>query len=239
MAWEYLFFALITFLAGITPELTGFGVATVTMALLPLIFPLSLAIPLVAIISATATGIVALQTKTRGNFKYLAPLLIGSAIGVILGMIFLKYIDVDILKMALGIFLTVYALYGLFFKGHFLPTGIISGTITGLIAGFFGASFNIHGPLVGIYSSSNGKFSKTEIKDLMATYMFFAGSFTIIGHTISGRVTAEVLSNVLFALPFLFIGMVVGTRIFKKIDIAKVKTGVYIFVLAAGMALLF
>jgi hypothetical protein len=239
VTWEYLLFALIFFLAGITPELTGFGVATVTMALLPFILPLSLAIPLVAIISVAATGIVALQTKTHENAKYLLPLLIGSGTGVFLGMIFLKSIDENFLQIALGIFLTVYALYGLFFKGHFLPTGKTTGAITGLIAGFFGASFNIHGPLVGLYTSVNGQFSKKEIKDLIATYMFFTGFMTIIGHTISGRITGEVLLYVLFALPFLFAGLAVGTKIFPKIDLTRVKSGIYIFVLAAGMALLF
>jgi hypothetical protein len=238
MSLEYAYFAIIFFIAGIAPELTGFGVATISMALLPFLLPLSVAIPLVAIISATATGIVALRTKTRNLLKYMRPLLIGSAIGVTLGMIFLHLLDEQLLTVVLGIFLIVYALYGLFFKGHFLPTGNVTGTTTGLVAGFFGASFNVHGPLVGLYSSSNGDLSKAEIKDLMATYMFVTGLFTIFGHTIAGRVTGDVLVYALFALPFLLVGLAVGKRIFKKVNIVWIKRGIYLFVLAAGIVLL-
>jgi len=150
MSFEYAYFALVFFLAGTSVELTGFGVATVSMALLPFMLPLPVAIPLIAIISAIATGIVATQTKTRNLFKYLRPLLIGSALGIVLGMLFLNFIDEKLLRIALSVFLIIYALYGLFFKGHFLPNGRIFGTATGLLAGFFGASFNVHGPLVGL-----------------------------------------------------------------------------------------
>jgi len=238
MGLEYVYFAIIFFIAGIAPELTGFGVATISMALLPFLLPLSVAIPLVAIISATATGIVALRTKTRNLFKYIRPLIVGSAIGVTLGMVFLHLLDEQLLTVVLGIFLVVYALYGLFFKGHLLPTGNVTGTATGFVAGFFGASFNVHGPLVGLYLSSNDELSKTEVKDLMATYMFVAGLFIIVGHTISGRVSGEVLLYALFALPFLLAGLVVGKRIFKKVNIIWIKRGIYLFVLAAGIALL-
>ncbi|PIT92084.1 MAG: hypothetical protein COU08_04500 [Candidatus Harrisonbacteria bacterium CG10_big_fil_rev_8_21_14_0_10_42_17] len=238
MGFEYVYFAIIFFIAGIAPELTGFGVATISMALLPFLLPLSVAIPLVAIISTTATGIVALRTKTGNLFKYIRPLLVGSAIGVALGMVFLRLLDEQLLTVVLGIFLVIYALYGLFFKGHFLPTGNVTGTVTGLVAGFFGASFNVHGPLVGLYSSSNGDLSKTEIKDLMATYMFFTGLFTIVGHAISGRMSGEILVYALFALPFLLVGLAVGKRIFRKVNIVWIKRGIYLFVLAAGIAFL-
>ena len=239
MGLEQVFFAVIFFLAGITPELTGFGVATVSMALLPFILPLPLAIPLVAIISATATGIIAIETKTRGLLKYLTPLLVGSFIGVSAGMVFLRFIDEELLRTTLSVFLVAYALYGFFFKGHFLPVEKATGMVVGLFAGFFGASFNVHGPLVGLYSSSNGDLSKKQTKDLIATYMFSTGLFTIAGHTLSGRVTGEVLLYALFALPFLFAGMVVGKRMFKKVSALWAKRAVYAFVLVAGIALFF
>ena len=231
--------ALVFFLAGVAPELTGFGVATISMALLPFVLPLSLAIPLVAMISMIATGIVALQTKTQGVRKHIQPLLIGSAAGVILGMLFLNSIDGGVLKTVLAIFLIFYAIFGIFFKGHLLPTGNRNSGVIGLVAGFFGATFNVHGPLVGIYSSSNDKLGKTQVKDIIATYMFFTGVFTITGHTLFGRITSEVLLHVAFAIPFLSLGLIVGKRFFQKVSAVWVKRGVYIVVFFAGISLLF
>jgi len=233
---EYIILALIFILAGIVPELTGFGVAIVSMALIPFILPLSITIPLVAIISMIATGMVAFQTKTKGILKYLQPLLLGSIIGVTLGMSLLHFINEQLLTILLGVFLITYSVYGLFFKGHFLPTGKITGTITGIVAGFLGSSFNVHGPLVGLYSSSNNGLSKLETKDLMATYMSITGAFTVIGHSLAGRISSNVLFYVLISIPFLFLGLEIGKIIFKKINIIWIKKGIYLFVLMAGIA---
>jgi len=203
MVFEYILLALIFIIAGITPELTGFGVATISMSFLPFILPLHIALPLVAIASVFATGIVAFQTRTQKIMKHILPLFIGSLVGVIIGMFFLKSAQEDTLRTMLGVFLISYALFGMFFKGHFLPVNNKKfGGIIGLVAGFFGASFNIHGPLVGLYSTSNDNFSKMQTKDFMATYMFFTGLFTVGGHVISGRVTSEVLWYGLFSMPF-------------------------------------
>ncbi len=239
MEWQYIYLMFVFFLAGVVPELTGFGVATVSMSLLPFVLPLYVAIPLVAIISMVSTGIVAFETKTSGLLKYILPLLLGSALGVFVGMLFLKVVDESSLRLALSTFLISYSLYGLLFKDHFFPFNRLTGVLTGSVAGFFAASFNIHGPLVGLYSSSNDSLSKLEIKDLLATYMFFTGLFTVAGHTISGRIGFEVLSYFLLAVPFLFLGLFVGKKIFDKINVFWVKKGIYFFVLAAGIILLF
>lgn len=238
MGWEYFYFAFVFFLAGIVPELTGFGVATVSMVFLSFVLPLHIAIPLVAIISLTATGIVAFHTKAKGFFKYLKPLLLGSFVGVFLGMLFLSLVREDLLRTILAIFFIVYAFYGLFLKNYFFPMNRKIGTTVGLVAGFFGASFNIHGPFVGLYSSASNHLSKIEIKDLIATYMFITGLFTVAGHFLFGRITGEVLNYVLFVLPFLFVGLFVGKKIFERTSAAWVKRYIYFFVLIAGIMLL-
>lgn len=239
MIIEYILLALVVFLASIVPELTGFGVATVSMAFLPLFLPLELVIPLVAIVSVTATGIVALTTKSKEIIKYILPLVLGSVVGVILGMIFLELINEDILKTILGAFLMVYSLYGLLNKNTFFPSNKMIGGVVGLVAGFFASLFNIHGPLVGIYSSANKNLSKVQIKDLIATYMFFAGLFTVIGHSLSGRMTYDVLWRALFVLPFLLLGLVVGRKLFNKIDVRLIKKTVYIIIFFAGISFIF
>lgn len=235
---EYIFLALVIFLAGVVPELTGFGVATVSMALLSFFLPLELVIPLVALISMIATGTVAFTTTTKGIIKYILPLIVGSIFGVVLGMIFLKLINEDLLRIILGVFLVLYSLYALLNKNIVFPGGKIAGIITGFVAGFFASWFNIHGPLIGIYSSSTEKLSKLQIKDLIATYMFFTGSFTVIGHGLFGRMTTDVFFHALLAIPFLFAGLIVGRKLFNKIDVKWVKFGVYIVVLFAGISFL-
>ena len=236
---EFLFLAVVFFVAGIVPELIGFGVASILMATIPFVIPVPVAIPLVAIMSTIATGIVALQTKTRETIEHVAPLLIGSILGVVLGMFFLEaIINGHVVRMFLAIFLMSYSLFGMLLKHHIWPTGKIAGAFTGLAGGFFGASFNIHGPLVGLYSSSNGKLSKAQTKNLIATYMFFTGLFTVVGHTASNRITNDVLMYGLLGLPFILLGLAVGNKIFGRISAVWIKRGIYFVVFFASVTLL-
>lgn len=225
------------FVAGIISELIGFGVATIAMSILPFILALDVVIPLVAITAMTATGIVAFQTRSKDVFKHITPLLIGSVIGVAIGMFFLNIIEKDVFSNILGIFLISYALYSMFMKKQLIPINNKFGILVGTLAGFFGSFINIHGPFIGIYSSASSSISKEEIKDMVATYIFITGIFTVTGHTLSGRVTAEIMKYVFLSLPFLILGLIVGTKFFKGIDSNFVRYGVYLFILTAGIVL--
>lgn len=152
-------------------------------------------------------------------------------------MIFLDYIDEAVLALVFGVFLVLYAFYGLFFHKHFLPQNKTTGAVVGTAAGFFGAAFNIHGPLVGLYSADRRQQSKAEIKGLTAAYMFISGVFTVVGHAFYDRVTADVLWYALFSLPFLFFGLWVGTRFSHHLNSEWIKNGIYVFVLIAGVLL--
>jgi uncharacterized protein len=235
----YLFFAASLFAAGIGAELVGFGISAILMSLLPLILPLSTAIPLVAIISVVATGIVAWKTKTVGLGKHLGSLLAGSVISIPLGFFFLQVIGEEFLAPALGGLLIVYVLFNLFFQGkNFLGIGRIGGLLMGMLAGFFGASFNVNGPLVGMYSLSNDNLSKHENKDLITTYMFLTGLVIVAGHAVSGRINREVSYYSLLSLPFLFLGLWVGQKLFVKISSLWVKRIIYTIIFLSGVLIL-
>ena len=234
-----IYLALIFFLAGIVPELTGFGVATVSMSLVLFFLPPETAIPLIAIVSVIATGIIAVTIKTKGVLKRIAPLIAGSLIGVPLGMFFLNIVNWEILQIFISVFLIGYAGYGLLIKKiALLPQNKLSGGIIGAVAGFFSASFNIHGPLIGIYSSPGVEKSANTYKDMVASYMFVSGLFTVFGHLVSGRITEETLTPLIYIVPALVCGLYVGSKLFNRVKGDFIKKFVYIFVLIAGIALL-
>ncbi len=232
---SFLLFGCSFFIAGIGAELVGFGISAILMSLLPLILPLTISIPLVAVISVIATGIVAIKTKTYNLSQYLIPLFLGSIIGIPLGIWFLGSVSERILSVTLGITLVVYATYNIFSENKTFQLGKFARILIGLIAGFFGASFNINGPLIGLYSLSNTNFSKHENKDLVATYMSITGLFIIAGHSLSGRITTTVLTYTLYALPLLLLGMWAGTKLYKKISLDFIRWIIYFFVYFAGI----
>ena len=235
---ELFVLAIVFFVAGIIPELTGFGVATVSMALLPFALPFEIVLPLVTIMSVITTGIVTIQSKTDGTLKRIFPLVLGSAMGVYLGMYFLSNLDINKLMKAFGLFLILYSIYGLAMKKEIIHFEKKIAVIVGFAAGFFSAAFNIHGPLVGMYESSDYHLTKRQVLNTISSYIFFTGIFTFIGHLYANRVTPVVVQYSLFSLPFLIIGLYVGTKLFGRLKVKIIKHLVYILALIIGVILL-
>jgi uncharacterized protein len=236
---EFVFVSLVFVLSGIDAEVVGFGISAISMALLPLFLPLHIAIPLVAIISVVATGVVAYRTKATNLMEFLVPLFIGSVFGIPLGMYFLQIVPEKTLLLILGTILISSSVYSLIGKEIKLKFDRFTGIMVGFLAGVFGASINVNGPLVGMYFTTNEKISKLKNKDLITTYMFFTGLFVILGHYLAGRIDREVGRYTLIVLPALFIGLQLGKVIFDKISVKLLKIIIYLFVLVAGIRMLF
>lgn len=236
---QIILISLIFILSGIGAEVIGFGIAAISMAFLPLFLPLSTAVPLVAIISVVATGIVAYRTKEKGLTKLLAPLFLGSLFGIPLGMYLLNIVPERTILLFLGVILILSAGYSLIGKKIKLELTTLNGILLGFLTGAFGASINVNGPLVGMYFTTNENISRLKNKDLITTYMFFTGIFVILGHYLAGRIDREVGLYSVFALPGLFFGLQLGRVIFNKIPKNVLKTIIYLFVLLAGIRLLF
>ncbi len=240
---QYLFLTLIFILAGIGAEVVGFGISAISMAFLPLVLPISQAIPLVALVSVIATGVVAFRTKTTNLGSSLGPLLIGSIAGIPLGMHFLQIFPEKSIMLILGIMLILTSGYSLLSNalGREIKLSFnwLTGIIVGLLAGVFGASINVNGPLVGMYSSKNKSLSKDKNKDLITTYMFITGLFVITGHYLAGRIDQQILRYFLIVMPALLIGLEIGKIIFKKVPAQVLRVIIYLFVLGAGVRLLF
>ena len=236
---EFVLVSLVFVLAGIGAEVVGFGISAISMALLPLFLPLEVAIPLVAIISVVATGVVAYRTKAKGLTEILIPLFIGSLFGIPLGLYFLQIVPERTLLLILGLILIFSSVYSLLGKEIKLNFDRVTGILVGFLAGVFGASINVNGPLVGMYFTTNEKISKLKNKDLITTYMFFTGLFVILGHYLVGRIDREIGVYTLIVLPALFIGLQLGKVIFEKIPVKVLRTIIFLFVLGAGIKLLF
>ncbi len=236
---EFVLVSLVFVLAGIGAEVVGFGISTISMALLPFFLPLEIAIPLVAIISIVATGMVAYRTKAKGLTEILVPLFVGSLFGIPLGLYFLQIVPERTLLLILGIILIFSSVYSLLGKEIEFNFNRVTGILVGFLVAVFGASINVNGPLVGMYFTADKRISKLKNKDLITTYMFFTGLFVVLGHYLVGRIDREVGVYTLIVLPALFIGLQLGRVIFDKIPVKILRIIIYLFVLVAGIRLLF
>jgi uncharacterized membrane protein YfcA len=234
-----IFFLLIVTLAGAIPQIVGFGVATISMVLLSFIFPLPILLPLVAVLSTLSTGALLFKKNIFSVFNKVMPLLVGSLVGVTLGMIFLSSVSVSFLEFIFSLFLIIFSIFGLFFSNFSLKIKTFLSGVVGFVAGFLASLFNIQGPIVASYVSQDNSLNKVHLRNLIGLYMSFTGFFTIVGHIVAGRFTFFILDLSLISIPFLFLGSYIGSRIFKKISIIFLKRAIYIFIFIAGVVLLF
>jgi uncharacterized protein len=235
---EIFYIIIIFILSVLALELTGFGVATVSMSLLLLFLDPLLTIPLVAIAALVATGFLAWRIKEKKTWKRIKPLFIGVLFGVPLGALLLNYINHDLLKLSIAIFFIIYSVYGLFFskfKTALFNKNKITSAIIGFFAGFFNSTVNIDGPLVALYESSDIKENTNGYKDAIATYMFFTGILTVFSHLLAGRITKELIFLLPYVISALIIGIFIGHKLFSKINGTYLKKIIYFFVLFSGL----
>lgn len=124
MAGQILFIAL---LAGIVQGITGFGAGIVMMMVLPLQFAVAQSAGISSSICLVLSGVMAYQYRKHINLKKIvAPAVLYIACSSA-SIMFAARVDQDVMRMILGAFLTILAIYFLFFsKNNFAPKGIVS-----------------------------------------------------------------------------------------------------------------
>ncbi len=106
----------VVFLASFAQGVVGFGFGLVTMALLPLFLPEKFAVAFVAVYSLGVSCMILYQMRRHIRFAHAMPLLIGTILGVPLGILAIKVADPNHVKLTLGVTLLAYSSWALFSK---------------------------------------------------------------------------------------------------------------------------
>jgi uncharacterized membrane protein YfcA len=172
------------------------------------------------------------------NVSRLAPLIIGSAIGVPLGILALRWIPPGTLRNAIGLLLIVFSLYNL--VRPTLPTvkeaGRMADAGAGLINGLVGGSTGLAGIVVVIWSSVRG-WSRDEQRAAFQPTGVATFFITLIGLGGIGAINSESLQLFAIGLPALAIGTWGGWKLYGKLDERKFRIAVLVLLLLSGIAL--
>ena len=102
--------AIILFLAAFTQGFSGFGFALVSIPLLSLFVDIKYAIPLGALSGFVVNVYLAIELRKQIKFFELKNLLIGSVVGIPIGVYILSEFDLHLLKLILGILVLVFVI---------------------------------------------------------------------------------------------------------------------------------
>lgn len=227
--------AAILFLAAYLQSATGFGLALVCMALLPLVLPVSDAIAYVAIASLSVN--IFILYANRAGIRLRRTILLGIAIGlgIPIGYFGLRALDGDLIIRLLGIVLMAIAVW------EFLQSRIQRWSIpdwAGAPLSFFGGilagAFNVGGPPIVVYVYSRN-WSKVEMVAILQAVFVF-GSVTRNGLMIgNGEYTADLLWLVLLSIPGALLGVWLGKLTLDRLPQALLKRIVFALIFLIGL----
>lgn len=219
----------------------GFGFGIVAMALLPLALSVKEASPLVVIFTLPVVIIAFCAHWRHFQWRDGWLLIVGTCIGIPLGVHLLTVASGPLLLRLLGGVLLVFAAYELFsqFRPHFkigfprwsaAPVGILSGAASG--------AFNAGGPPLVAYSyaQSWGKERVVALLQVIFTIGAMLRLSTMLG---GGLFTPTVIKIATWgALPVL-ITLLIGTAVLRRIATEKLRSTVFVFIGLIALKYLF
>lgn len=238
MQTSFFWIAAILFISAFTQGLSGFGVALISMALLPNLIGIQASIALVALVAFVVDLGVLLRYWHVLQIRQMLPLILASFVGVPLGIFLLRRLDEAITLPSLGVIIAGYALYALL--GLRLPTLKAKGWAygAGFLGGLFGGAYNTPGPPIIVYASCK-EWEQDTFKGNLQTFFIQNSIFVLLGHFLSGSFTPEIGSLFWRGLPWLIVGIVAGLSMDRWINPEVFRKIVLVLLVVTGLRLVF
>lgn len=228
----------ILFLASTVQGLAGFGSALISVPILTFFFPLSFVTPFVILNSFVLNCIILWRNCSGFRVSNLAPLVVGTLLGVPVGVWGLVYLDESLVKKILAVIIFLYGVYSLLEKYPKIQLSRRWGYVFGFFSGCFGGAFNFNGPPVVVYASMTN-WSKDEIITTMQSFFIVSGIILLSAHGLNGSFTKDLLSYWVMAAPAVLLGVFLGTWAYRKVDQILFRKIIYLLLIALSGALAF
>jgi uncharacterized protein len=230
--------AAVLFAAAFVRSALGFGDAVVAMPLLALALGVRTATPLVAFVGPTISLLILARSWRKVEFKAAGKLIAATLLGIPLGVYGLARLPEAPLKLALGLVILLYGLFGLL-RPHvrikeeraWMPW------LLGASAGVLGGAYNTNGPPIVAYGMLRG-WSPESFRATLQGYFLPTGLAILAGHGLAGLWTGTVLRSYLYSLPAIVVGVVFGGLLSKKLTHALFAKLVYASLAIMGAVML-
>jgi len=227
---------LIIFLASTVFATFGFGDALLAMPFLSIMLGAKSATPLLALCGLTLAIALMGTGYKHIRYKEALKLVAGSLVGVPIGVLILKFGDDRNIRIAVGVIISLIAIYNLIRPRMAAMESDVSAPFFGFTGGVLGGAFNTSGPPVVIYGAMR-QWHPMVFVGMMQAYFIPTDIFVIVGHLKSGLLNMEVAKMFLFCLPALLLAVALGHQIKKRIDAHRFRKAVFVIILASGLML--
>jgi uncharacterized membrane protein YfcA len=207
-----------TLAASFVSGLSGFGFGLIAMALLPLLIGIKLANAFVSFCGLAIFASLTIPLRKHIAWRALVPLLVGTALGVPIGVYGLVNLPEGLLLKILAGFILSYVAFALIVQNrvHFHMDrrwGYLAGFVGGIISGALSAG----GPPIIMYCDSL-KLGKRGFKATMQVFFVLLILYKIPIFYLSGLLTDELWRILLYYSPFVAAGTVAGILLFHRLS---------------------
>lgn len=229
---------LVVFLAAFTQSLSGFGLALVSMALLPSVIGIHMATPLVALVAVAIETILLLRYRETLDVHAIWRVVLAALVGTPLGVLLLSNVDEKLALSILGIVISGYALYALL--GLKLPRleGSLWAYSAGLVGGLLGGAYNTSGPPVIVYADCR-RWPPDVFKSNLQGYFIISSLAIMATHALNGNITLPVIKTFWWTLPFIGVGLLAGLSLDRWLNPVTFRKVVLVLLVLMGIRLIF
>jgi uncharacterized membrane protein YfcA len=231
-------FALAAFAGGFVSGFSGFAMGLIVSGVwLHIITPMQTA-TLIAGYGLLTQGYGIFKLRHALDLRKAWPLVLGTVIGIPIGVSILTYLNPIYLRFGVGALLAIYSIYGLarpVFAPMKIGTGadIAIGVSNGLLGGLTGL-----GGVISTISCQWRGWPKDVQRAVFQPVLFAAFVVISMSQAVAGSITSNTLTLYALGVPFMVAGLWSGFKLFGKIDDETFRKTVLVLLLFAGLSLI-
>jgi hypothetical protein len=236
--YELALFLAATFAAALVAGVSGFAFALIAAAVwLHVLTPLQTA-TLTISYGILVQGFGAWKMRRAWNWSRIWPFLAGGAVGVPIGVYVLHWANPAHLRVGIGVFLVLYAIYGLTRPAlHVVHGGAAADVGVGVLSGMLGALTGFAGILIVIWSGLRGWPRDVQRGVFQpASVVLLLMCALALGFT--GSIARDTVQLFLLGLPALLAGTWIGFKLYGRLDEASFRRVVLLLLLLSGVPLI-
>lgn len=225
--------------AGFVQGLSGFAFSLVAMSIWAWALDPKLAATLAVFGALTGQLIAAVSVRRPVDLGLLWPFLLGGLIGIPLGIAVLPLLDATLFKVVLGSFLVIWCPIMLFAAR--MPAIAFGGRLAdgavGVMGGVMGGLGGFAGVLPTLWCTLR-RMNKDRQRVVIQNFNLATLAFAMLGHVVSGTVTAGMLPYLGIVAIAVLVPVLVGSRLYIGLSDLAFRRIVLTLLTLSGLALL-
>lgn len=217
--------------------IAGFGSGLIAIPALATFLPLSVVVPVIALLDLLASLTHGLGNRRVVQWKEILSLLPFSVVGIITAVVLFKTIDSTTLSTLLAVFIIGYALFSLSERQGIKKASRYWAVPWGGLGGAVNAMFGTGGPFYVIYLKLRA-LDKNELRATIAMILLLDGIGRLIGYSAAGLFTTPVMLLVCAAIPLGGLALYAGGNLQVNLKPAVFRQLISVLLLISGAVLL-